>query len=555
MAQEMIKWVMFANSPLRGPELEQAVQISIEGDDFDDDDIVPIHRLLEFACGFLVQTLSGYVRFVHFTADEFLAGIVLEWFPAGLTKTTNDCLQFLSRKNFERSWSSGDFSSLLSLMARYPLHRHCAQNWSFYLDRAGDEASNVLALKFLKNGALVKTAGLSSTMDGPEFPALLASKGLSGLHMAIHSRVELLSLQLIGSNVCTNLDLQDYMGRTPLWLAADYGQLRVVCALLDAGASSDIANHAGWTPLLVAITKHQDEVVGALISDPWRPADVNINGSGNGFLDRDLSPVMVAVLARNSYALRLLLDRPDVRIDVEVGGATALSCAAHEGDANAAKMLLSTGKCDVNQTVEGESRLSPLHIAAIEGHADMCRLLIGHGADVDLVDHEGNPPLMRAILHGHYEVVCSLLRSGASLKTRDKKGRTGLHHAARAENTEVLNLLLTHDEVLSSINTVDSVGNTALYIALRYGCPDHGAVLVTFGADVDAVNENGQTSHEFAKQKGIELFPESDYAAQDHNVVWITDVLPSRPRATGQKGSAIQLERAILEQENQKRVL
>ena len=65
MAREAIKWVMFAKSPLSGAALEQAVQFSIEGDAFDEDDIVPIHRLLKFTAGLLTQNYQGNIGFIH----------------------------------------------------------------------------------------------------------------------------------------------------------------------------------------------------------------------------------------------------------------------------------------------------------------------------------------------------------------------------------------------------------------------------------------------------------------------------------------------------------
>ena len=59
------------------------------------------------------------------------------------------------------------------------------------------------------------------------------------------------------------------------------------------------------------------------------------------------------------------------------------------------------------QTNEG---LTPLHIAAIKGHLDICQLLFAYGADPHIRDRRGFTALQFAEFQGH-ERVAHLIRA------------------------------------------------------------------------------------------------------------------------------------------------
>ena len=47
---------------------------------------------------------------------------------------------------------------------------------------------------------------------------------------------------------------------------------------------------------------------------------------------------------------------------------------------------------------------TPLHRASIEGHLQICRVLLQHDAPVDSLDNTGETPLHYASQEGHHEV-------------------------------------------------------------------------------------------------------------------------------------------------------
>jgi ankyrin repeat protein len=84
---------------------------------------------------------------------------------------------------------------------------------------------------------------------------------------------------------------------------------------------------------------------------------------------------------------------------------------------------------------------TPLHWAAIYGQAEVCALLLDHGADITRVDERGHSPLFWAIAGNEPEVVELLLDHGADLTKRDNDGQTALEYALAKQQDETVALL------------------------------------------------------------------------------------------------------------------
>ena len=93
-------------------------------------------------------------------------------------------------------------------------------------------------------------------------------------------------------------------------------------------------------------------------------------------------------------------------------GYTALVTAASRGRADIVKVLLDAG-ADVN-LLDGAVGNAALHYAASDGHTGVVKMLLEAGADVNL-QGEGHPTfaLMGAVENGHVEIVKRLLDAGA----------------------------------------------------------------------------------------------------------------------------------------------
>jgi ankyrin repeat protein len=85
-------------------------------------------------------------------------------------------------------------------------------------------------------------------------------------------------------------------------------------------------------------------------------------------------------------------------------GDNALHCVVRWGDLAAARALIDAG-IDVNKA--GDLGYTPLHVACMEGNAEMVKLLIESGADLFALS-EGDAPFTTARLSGQ-DAICEML--------------------------------------------------------------------------------------------------------------------------------------------------
>lgn len=96
---------------------------------------------------------------------------------------------------------------------------------------------------------------------------------------------------------------------------------------------------------------------------------------------------------------------------------------------------------DVNsRDVFGDN--SGLHWAARLGLAEMARLLIDNGADLNIRNDEGFTPLHWAAGEGQKELVVILIVHGADVNARNKRGWTPLRWAEAQSQKEMVRILV-----------------------------------------------------------------------------------------------------------------
>ncbi len=140
------------------------------------------------------------------------------------------------------------------------------------------------------------------------------------------------------------------------------------------------------------------------------------------------------------------IDRPDDK------GFTKLHYEAMRGNVKKAEILLEQGaNVDIKQrTFFG----APLQYAASAGHVEMVRLLLEHKANVNSTDRFLRTPLMWAASHGHCDVLKVLLSSGANhRKTKNGSNWTALHFAADKGELKAAQILIDAGADLSALNS------------------------------------------------------------------------------------------------------
>lgn len=129
--------------------------------------------------------------------------------------------------------------------------------------------------------------------------------------------------------------------------------------------------------------------------------------------------------------------------------------------------------------------LSPLHLAAQNGHERIVRVLLQHNIDCNEVDSDGLTPLIHAIIGGYEAVVTLLLSNGAHIDKVDSEGRTALHFAVIHKRKAVLRILLDYDMGNQRlVNTYDGDGRTPLHTAIDTGFEAGVQLLLQHGANI-----------------------------------------------------------------------
>lgn len=395
--------------------------------------------------------------------------------------------------------------------------------------------------------------------------------GMTALHWAAQADDAEMTRVLLaaGASVTATTRLG---GITPLVLAATAGNAGVVQALLDAGADPRTAKATGTTPLMLAAAGGSAGAVRALLA---AGADVNAREGQNGqtaamFAAAENRAEVITVLAAAGADLNVRsrvvslagkarydddgnLIKPPTPEQISrtgrgplssMGGLTAIHYAARQGHMAAVMALVEAG-AGVN-LVSGSDGTSPMLIATANGHFDVARYLLDHGADPDLADESGLAPLYAAVdaewaplgwapnpITGqekttHLELMRALLDKGADPNLRLRKklwfrslthdqhwvttaGATAFWRAAQASDVPVMKLLASRgaDPNIPSIE-----GTTPLMVAAGVGWGAnfhrnlHGAWVeaaaycLELGLDVNAEDRNHFTAIHGAAYRG-----------------------------------------------------
>jgi Ankyrin repeats (3 copies)/Ankyrin repeats (many copies) len=169
------------------------------------------------------------------------------------------------------------------------------------------------------------------------------------------------------------------------------------------------------------------------------PQDVNADG---GYYVRPL----VAALAGEHFQTADLLRHNNADLDVRgQHGRNPLHAAAYSGHSEVARKLIKYNPTYINARDEDES--TPLLFAS-RGHCfkdvSVLRLLLEHGADINVQNRIGWTALHGASYKGALEVVRLLLERGADVEAKDNDGQTALQVAVRYGREKVVELLREH---------------------------------------------------------------------------------------------------------------
>ena len=120
-----------------------------------------------------------------------------------------------------------------------------------------------------------------------------------------------------------------------------------------------------------------------------------------------------------------------------------------------------------NLNSRGPNDRSLLFTAVLRQERGLARRLVDAGASADLSDDAGVTPLMIAAMHGDLEMIRALVGHVTDVAARDTAGHSALYYAVRAQNADVVDLLLT-----LTPNLELAYGDSGELLTLALGTPN-----------------------------------------------------------------------------------
>lgn len=297
---------------------------------------------------------------------------------------------------------------------------------------------------------------------------------------------------LVNDGVDLNARLDQ--GWTALHIAAAGNFPDFVDGLLQCAADWQMAIEDGSTALHMAATNGHHRVVEVLLSHAAR---ANLKRSSDG-----LEPLHIAAGRGKEDVLRVLIEAyiqcgMDIDSTANDGG-TALEFACHGGYIECVKMLVSAG-ANVDAVVDDRGR-TPLMNAATTDKAQVARVLLDAGAEIDRIHYTGITAVQIAAFTGSLNILRVLISEGANLDHVDNRGFTPLRAALVGQHPEAAMILLK--QRIKANRAYGEKKSTALHLAVSAGYLDVVEALIGKGVDIDACDADGDTPLQWAVEKG-----------------------------------------------------
>ncbi|KAG5759399.1 hypothetical protein H9Q72_012477 [Fusarium xylarioides] len=301
-----------------------------------------------------------------------------------------------------------------------------------------------------------------------------------------------------------DIDATDIQGWTPLHYSIWNRNHRAFDKLLEKGANVKVAGVDGTTPLHIAAAKLGAFAVDQLITHPMQ--------RGDQFAADNLGriPIHLAAQKGNEYvigSLRLSINGKDHQ------GRTALHLATFGGHLGTLSKLIECG-ANLDVTYEPSDSVgsyTAFQWATRQSKAEVVKIFLGSGADVDARSHGRCTPLHYACEENNLKIVDILIEHGADVNAENRFHETPLWCASSRGNPLCVGRLLKAPDI--DINAWSGSGDDSpLLVAIQHGHGDIVRMLVEEGAiisqsmvEVAAMCLNASREHQTEDEDGDEV--------------------------------------------------
>lgn len=329
------------------------------------------------------------------------------------------------------------------------------------------------------------------------------------------NRIDILK-RLVATNI--RIDICDENGMNVLYYAIKYGFVEMVKELLKLNDTMicipiyTLKSLTGRIPLHYAITYENIECFDILL--PLSNCET-IDNDGNNALH-------IAVKSRNLYFVKKVLKNiRDINSQTKYGE-TALHIACRLSLSDITEYLLNNG---ANTDIREYYKLFyPIHYVCSNGDEHILKLLIDHGADINIQDGNGNTPLHHSIISGKFAITKLLMTNE---KTKNKINcnlynvnlNLPLHCALQKINSNVkfyIDLLLRGTDINFSNNN----RKTCLHYICEFNLwRNFSAILETKKMDILIEDTENKKSYDFIDKNDIPDFVDLVTKSYVHQLV------------------------------------
>ncbi|KAI0677463.1 cyclin-dependent protein kinase inhibitor [Trametes maxima] len=241
---------------------------------------------------------------------------------------------------------------------------------------------------------------LASTVSPFDYTFVDDINGRTCLHeAAIAGLLRLVDLCLAGG---VQKDKTDAYGRSALHYAAMHGHGPICLRLIQVGLPPDIVDVDNCTPLIYATLKGCVLCIKAILED----GHVSVRAPGS---NTDLMPLSLAARAGHMDAVVLLLEYGAPSLP-NTNGEYPIHLAAQDGHAEVCRILARQDGWDLPDKY---NEWTPLFHAARFGRDECLRVLLDIGCRINVTDEAGNSPMYYAAWYGHRGSVALLVEAAA----------------------------------------------------------------------------------------------------------------------------------------------